>query len=143
MFFDENRANANRVKHGSLVLAFTRSRSMGANRHHHVRSMHHRPNAFYGGHSKLTPNLTDINTAPVLKRRSRLHRDSLRRVVLAALQVGYRATAGFDQFVGFDAEHVVSRSRRSPHLVILKQVRVDEYPKWPRETKRGHATVGL
>ncbi len=44
----------------------------------------------------------------------------------AALQVGDDSPAGLDQLVRFDAEHVVPRSRRSPHLVELQQVRVNE-----------------
>ena len=60
-----------------------------------------------------------------------------------ALQVGERSPAGFHQLVWFDAEHIVPRTSRRPHLVVLQQILVDEDPKWPRKTKRGHAVVGL
>jgi hypothetical protein len=39
----------------------------------------------------------------------------------ADLQVGDQAFAGLDELVGFDAEHVVLRTRH-PHLVALQQV---------------------
>ena len=59
------------------------------------------------------------------------------------LQVGDHSTARFHQLVRLDAEHVVPRARRRPHLVVLQQVRVDEHPQLLGVTERRRAGVGL
>ena len=60
---------------------------------------------------------------------------------LCTLQVGERSATRFHQFVGCDAEHVVPRSRRRPHLLELQQVGVDEHAQLSAVTKRGHAAI--
>jgi hypothetical protein len=45
--------------------------------------------------------------------------------------------------VGFDAEHVVPRARRSPHLVVLQQVGIDEHAQVGLMTEGRYAPVGL
>ena len=60
-----------------------------------------------------------------------------------SLRVGDRSPARLRQLVRLDTEHVVPRSRRSPHLVVLQQVRVNEYTQLSAVTERGHAVVGF
>jgi hypothetical protein len=61
----------------------------------------------------------------------------------ALLDVGDLALAGADQFVRFDAEHVVPRSRRGSHLVVLQQIGIDEDAQLSAVAKRWHAVFGL
>ncbi len=60
-----------------------------------------------------------------------------------ALQVGEEAPVALDQLVRLDAEHVVPRSRRGPHFVVLQQVRTNEHTQLGCMTKRRHSTDGL
>jgi len=61
----------------------------------------------------------------------------------AALQVGDQTFAGFDQFVGLDAEDVVPRAGGGPHLVVLQQVGVDEDAQVGLVTEGRHTFIGL
>jgi hypothetical protein len=45
--------------------------------------------------------------------------------------------------VRFDAEHVVPRASRRPHLVVLQQIRIDEHPQMRLVTKRRNATIAF
>ena len=62
---------------------------------------------------------------------------------LSALQVGDDSPARLDELVRFDPEHVVPRTSRSPDLVVLQQVRVDEDAQLLLKPKGGHATSGF
>lgn len=59
------------------------------------------------------------------------------------LEVGDDSPAGLDQLVWLDAEHVVPRARRRPHLGPLQQVGVDEHPQMRLVTEGGHTAIGL
>ena len=61
----------------------------------------------------------------------------------AAFQIGERSPAGFQQLVRLDVEHVVPRPCRSPHLVVLQQVRINEHTQLSAVTERWHATIGF
>ena len=58
-------------------------------------------------------------------------------------QVGDRSTAGTNEIVRCNREHVDPRSRRRPHLVVLQQIRINEHAQLCAVTKRRNATVGL
>ena len=62
---------------------------------------------------------------------------------LSALQVGDDSPAGANKVVRCNREHVVPLAGRSPHLVVLQQVRINKHTKLSAVTKGGHATVGL
>ena len=62
---------------------------------------------------------------------------------LSALQVADRSAPGLDQLVRFDAEYVIPCSRRSPHLVVLQQIGVNEHTKLSSVTKGGNAASGF
>jgi len=62
---------------------------------------------------------------------------------LHTLQVGHCSAAGLHQFVGLDTEHVVPRSRGCPHLVVLKQLLIDEHAQLLCATKWGHAVIDM
>ena len=40
-------------------------------------------------------------------------------------------------------EVVIPRSRRSPHLVVLQQIRINEHPQLCAVTKRRNAVIGI
>ena len=62
---------------------------------------------------------------------------------LGALQVGDNATGDAHEIVRCDREHIVPRSGRRPHLVVLQQVGINEHKQLGAVTERGHATGGF
>ena len=62
---------------------------------------------------------------------------------LSALQVGDDSPAGANKVVRCNREHVVPRSRRSPHFAVCQQIRIDEDTQILLKPKGGHASVGL
>ena len=62
---------------------------------------------------------------------------------LGALELDHEATAGFDQLVWFDAEHVMPCAGRRPHLGVLQQVGIDEHAQLSGMAERRHAIVGF
>jgi hypothetical protein len=54
----------------------------------------------------------------------------------------YRATRTHE-IIRCDREVVVPRSRNSPHLFILQQIRIDEDAQRRRMVKRRHTTFGF
>ena len=65
------------------------------------------------------------------------------RVDLRALQIGDIATGHAHEIVRCDRKHVVPRTRRGPHLVVLQQIRIDEHPQMRLVTEGRHAAIGL
>ena len=59
---------------------------------------------------------------------------------LGALELDHEATAGFDQLVWLDAEHVMPCAGRRPHLGVLQQVGIDEHAQLSGMAERRHAT---
>jgi hypothetical protein len=62
---------------------------------------------------------------------------------LGALQVSDYATSDTHNVIRVRAEVVVPRSRSSPHLVVLQQVRVHKHAQLGCMTKGRHAKFGL
>jgi hypothetical protein len=60
-----------------------------------------------------------------------------------ALEVGDRATSDAHYVVRVCTEVVVSRPRNRPHLVVLKQLLIDEHAQLLCATKRGHAAIDM
>ena len=60
-----------------------------------------------------------------------------------ALQVGDYATGNTHDVRRCCTEVVVPGSRRSPHFVVLQQVRINEHTQLSCMTKGGHAPVGF
>ena len=65
------------------------------------------------------------------------------RDLLGALEVGDYTTSDTNDVRRRSAEIVVPRSRRSPHLVVLQQVRINEHAQLCAVTKGRHATIGF
>ena len=59
------------------------------------------------------------------------------------LEVGDDATGDTNNVSRCCTKVVVPRSRSSPHLVVLQQVRINEHTQLCAVTKGRHATVGL
>ena len=64
-------------------------------------------------------------------------------LLLRALQVGDYSATDAHEFGRRDCEVVIPCSRSSPHLVVLQQVRINEYTQLCAVTKGRHAAVGL
>jgi hypothetical protein len=62
---------------------------------------------------------------------------------LGALEVSDDATGDTNYVSRCSTEVVVPRSRCSPHLVVLQQIRIYEHTQLSAVTKRRNATVGL
>jgi len=62
---------------------------------------------------------------------------------LSALQVGDDSPAGANKVVRCNREHVVPLAGRSPHLVVLQQVRINKHTQLSAVTKGRHATSGF
>ena len=62
---------------------------------------------------------------------------------LVALQVGDHAASNSHDVIRVRTEVVIPRSRRSPHLVVLQQVRINEHAQLSAVTKGRHAAIGL
>ena len=60
-----------------------------------------------------------------------------------ALQVGDDATGNAHDVIRVRTKVVVPRSRRSLHLVVLQQVRINKHTQLGCMTKGRHATVGF
>ena len=85
-----------------------------------------------------------VSVEPACHRRAKeMERPNSRWCWISAFEVGERSPAGFHQFVGFDAEHVVPRSCSRPHLVVLQQVGVDEHAQLSVVTEGRHAPGGF
>ena len=103
-------------------------------REHRVRRLDHGSNALGHRHVQLTTDLAHVDPAAVLDRRYPLHAGSIGRcgpggvARSAPLQVDHGALAGLHQAMRLDAEHVVPRAGRRPHLGVLQQVGIDEHP---------------
>ena len=63
--------------------------------------------------------------------------------MLGALQIGDNATSDANDVSRCRTEVVVPRARRSPHDVVLQQVRVHEHTQLSAVTEGRHATVGF
>jgi len=64
-------------------------------------------------------------------------------LVSRPFEVGDRSSARANEIVRRNRKHVVPRSRRRPHLVVLQQVRVNKHTQLCAVTKRRHATSGF
>ena len=64
-------------------------------------------------------------------------------VASAALEVGDHTTGNTNNVIRVRTEVVVPRSRSSPHLVVLQQVRINEHAQLCAVTKGRHAKFGL
>jgi hypothetical protein len=62
---------------------------------------------------------------------------------LGAFEVGDYTTSNTHDVRRSCTEVVVPRSRSSPHLVALQQVRINEHTKLSAVTKRKHTFIGL
>ena len=62
---------------------------------------------------------------------------------LGAFEVGDNATSNAHDVSRRCTEVVVPRSRSSPHLVVLQQVRINEHAQLCAVTKGRHATICL
>ena len=60
-----------------------------------------------------------------------------------ALQVGDDATGNAHDVIRVRTKVVVPRSRRSLHLVVLQQVRINKHTRLSAVTKGRHAIIGL
>ena len=61
----------------------------------------------------------------------------------AAFQVGDHSTTDTHQLNRCNRKVVVPRSRRSPHFVVLQQVRINEHTQLGAVTEGGNAVIGL
>ena len=62
---------------------------------------------------------------------------------LGALEVGDYTAGDAHDVIRVRTEVVIPRSRRSPHLVVLQQVRINKNTQLSAVTKRRHAAAGL
>ena len=62
---------------------------------------------------------------------------------LGALEVGDHTTSNTHDVIRVRTEVVIPRSRRSPHLVVLQQVGINEHTQLCAVTKGRHAAIGL
>jgi hypothetical protein len=62
---------------------------------------------------------------------------------LSALQVGDDSPADAHEFGRCNRKVVIPRSRSSPHLVVLQQIRINEYTQLSAVTKGRNAVIGL
>ena len=62
---------------------------------------------------------------------------------LGAFEVGDDTARNTHDVIRVRTEVVIPRSRRSPHLVVLQQVRINEHAQLSAVTKGRHTVVGL
>lgn len=61
----------------------------------------------------------------------------------SALEVGHHTTGDAHDVIRVCTEVVFPRTRRSPHLVVLQQIQVNEHMQLSCAAKGRHAVIGL